>query len=289
MSGSPFGIGEFWATENQTDAYEDASDNSYKTAQQQLELLRDMFDQQVEWQQPYMDIGKQGAEMLPDTIPPYGDAATYAQQIGEMEGPNLPQLNLGDFSYQFDPNDPTYQYRQQEMQKTIDQAAAARGGYNSRAAINALSEGNMALTADESYQQFQRALGTYGANTQADLSQYSADYGRATDLYNAERGNLTDLYNMATQMGMADYNQVIDMLKIGQGAASTAGMGAQNYGNQGSAVYGNLANVQNQLGIAEAASWSNFVTGLGNSFSPSNVFGGAGSMGGVGGMASMFM
>ena len=113
MSGSPFGIGEFLAADKQSDAYSDASSDATKVANKQIALLEKMFNQQVKWQKPYMGVGEQGVAKLEVAESPYGDAAKYVDQIEGLGLADLPQLNLDEFSYQFDPNDPTYQYRQQ--------------------------------------------------------------------------------------------------------------------------------------------------------------------------------
>jgi hypothetical protein len=199
----------------------------------------------------------------PGGIDPTGGSGKYLNQLEGMGGLNLPGLNLDKFSFQFDPNDPTYKFRQQEMEKTINQAAAARGNWNSRPTINALAYGNMGLTADESEKQFTRGLAGYGANTQTALAQYGADTGRAKDLYGSQYGKLTDLYNMSQQLGGLDYQKVLDQVKIGQGAAGTAGQGALATGQGLSQTYGNLGNQLANNAMTQGQVQSDMWSGMG--------------------------
>lgn len=262
MSGSPFGVLEYFGAEKQAGATKDASKLSYETAIKQIEAQKEMFNKLLELQQPYNEAGVNALGKL-EGMDPTGNAQRYMSSIERSPSIALPELDLSSFSYQFDPNDPTYQYRQKEMQKTIDQAAAARGNYNSRPVINALAEGNLALTADESEKQFQRALDTYKTNTGTALSQYGADYGRASDTYNANYGKQTDLFNMAKNIGSTDWNALIDQVKIGQGSASQAGSGAQATGQGISSAYGLLGNAQQNYALEQGNIWSNYASGQG--------------------------
>ena len=223
-----------------------------------------MFAEMMGLHMPYQEFGT-GA--LPEiaTADPTGGAGQYQDQLQGMAGLSLPDLNLDPFSYQFDPNDPTYQFRKSEMENTINAAAAARGNYNSRPAINALSSGNIALTADENVSQYNRALGTYGTNVQTALSQYGADYGRATDIYGADRSKLTDLYNMSMQMGSADYGKLIDAVKIGQGSASAAGAGAIATGQGLASSYNQLGAGLSNLALTSGKTMSDLYSGIGSS------------------------
>ena len=136
-------------------------------------------------------------------------------------------------------------------------------GECARPVINALSQGNIALTADESEKQFGRALGTYGTNVQTALAQYGADYGKETDIYNTGYGKLTDLYNMSMQTGGADYNKLIDLIKIGQGSAGTAGAGATATGQGLANTYGQLGSSLSQSAIASGQAESDMWGGIG--------------------------
>jgi hypothetical protein len=225
----------------QKSAANTAANASRDAAAQSAAIQRYMFDKMSELQQPYNQLGVEGLGDFRGSDPTAG-AREYQAKIENMPELSLPDLNLGSFDFAFDPNDPTYKYRQQEMEKTINQAAAARGNYNSRPVINALAEGNTALTADESEKQFGRALDTYNTNIQTALSNYGADYQKSTDQYNTGYGKLTDLYNISSNIGSTDYNKIIDAIKIGQGSASSAGQGALATGQGLANTYGQLGN-----------------------------------------------
>jgi hypothetical protein len=246
----------------QKDAAGDVADASRDAASQSAAVQRYMFDKLLKIQEPYNKLGLEGLEDFPGVDPTAG-ARQYQQQIEDMPSLSLPELDLGSFDYAFDPNDPTYQYRQKEMEETINQAAAARGNYNSRPVINALAEGNIALTADESQRQFGRALDTYNTNISTALSQYGADYGRSQDLYGSKYGKLTDLYNISQNIGATDYSKILDAIKIGQGAAGTAGQGAMATGQGLANTYGNLGSTLAQTNLASGQAMSDMWGGIG--------------------------
>lgn len=270
MGGLSQGIGKVFGIDTPA---EEATKSTKSVAKISADTQRYMFDQMMQLQDPYNQAGLGALQQLPG-VDPTAQARQYQQQVENMPALALPSLSLDSFNFAFDPNDPTYQYRQKEMEKTINQAAAARGNYNSRPVINALSEGNMALTADESEKQFGRALDSYNANISTALSQFGADYGRATDTYNSGYGKLTDLYNMSMGTGASDYNRLIDLVKIGQGSASSAGQGAIATGQGLASTYGQLgsqlANIAMQQGANQTALTSG-ILGMGSNAYMANV------------------
>lgn len=234
-----------------------------RTAALQTEAQKEMFNKLLALQQPYNELGLQGISGFSSANPTAGleDAKTQLKDYPEL---NLPSVSLDSFNYAFDPNDPTYQYRKSELEKTINEQAAARGNYNSRPTINALSEGNIALTANESQNQFSRALDTYNANIGTQLSQFGADYQRATDTYNTGYGKLTDLYNLTKDIGTTNYQKILDAIKIGSGAAGSAGSGAIATGQGLANTYGQLGNSLAQTQIAKGQATSDLWSGIGS-------------------------
>lgn len=215
----------------------------------------------------------------PSYVDPTGGAGQYLQSLSNLQAPNLPELgnlpdlNIPEFSYTFDPNDPAYQFKLSESQKAIDAAAAARGNYNSRAAINQISDAQRAITADEVLAQFNRAKDIYGLNAQTALSNYGADYSRIMDLYNTDYsramdlynigyGKNTDLFNMATGLGGTEYQKLIDLVKIGQGSASSAGNTSLATGQGIASSYGQLSQAQQAAQYAKGQAKSDFWSGL---------------------------
>ena len=181
------------------------------------------------------------------TIDPTGGAGKYMDQLANMPGLNLPQFN-----YKFDENDPGYQFRKSQLEKTINQQAAARGNYNSRPVINALGEGNMALTADETDRQFGRQKDVYGLNTTATLQNYGAG-----------RTQLMDLFNMGTNLGGIQYGQQLDLAKIGAGAAGSAGSAALSTGQGLASTYNQGGASQAQSALMQGQNQSDLWSGIG--------------------------
>ena len=249
-------------SEAQKSAANTAGDAATYSAEQSAAIQKYMFDKLQTIQEPYDKLGKgeQGIGAF-NAADPTGGAQQYQKDLANMPGLDLPELNLGEFNFAFNPDDPTYKYRQSELTKTIDQAAAARGNYNSRPTMNAQAQGNIALTADESEKQFGRALNAYSTNIGTALSQFGADYQGATDTYNSGYGKMTDLYNMSMNTGSADYNKILDAIKVGQGAAGQTGAGAQATGQGLANTYGQLGQQlgQSAIGRGQATSdmWGN--------------------------------
>lgn len=138
-------------------------------------------------------------------------------------------------TFELDPTDEIYKWRQDEGEKAINSALAARGLHDSSYAVNRIGEFNRALTADEVERQ------------------YNQNYLR-------KYGQTVDLFNMANKLGSTTYNKYLDLVKIGTGAANSAGNASTATGQQLSSVYGNLgANLSNSYanqGAAEGAFWS---------------------------------
>ena len=167
------------------------------------------------WDSPttvgYDYYGKTGAG-----IDPTGGAGAYKSAL-EGFGKN----------FSFNPDDPMYKYQMEEAEKSINKALAARGLFDSRVGVNALSDASRALTAQESEKQYTRG-----------------------------RSDIMDLYNMSMQIGNTEYNKALDMVKVGTGAGASAG----NLGNQSvnalQSGYGAMATAANQSGANNAALWS---------------------------------
>jgi hypothetical protein len=244
---------------------------STQAAQISADALLEMFNKNLSLQQPYHKAGV-GAlgELQGGSVDPTGGAGQYQSQLEGLD------LNLPEFDYSFDPEDPAYKFKLEESQKAIDKAAAARGNYNSRAAINQISESQRAITADEVNSQFNRAKDIYGIDTSRMIQDYNTDYGRTMDLY-----------NMASKLGGTDYQSLIDLVKIGQGSAAAAGSGAtatgqglaSTYSNMGNALaanYANMGRTQADLysGIGASAINAGTAYALSNNSSNQGVLGG---------------
>lgn len=147
-----------------------------------------------------------------------GGASKYKDQLEALE-------------FKLNPTDDVYKWRQAQTEKTINQAAAARGVYNSRPTINALSDANMALQESEigrQYGQFRdkqaQLQNLYNMAMQTGNAQYAQDVenlmrqqAQQQDLYNMEVDNWmrnyaknTDLFNQSAQLGATKYSAAVD-------------------------------------------------------------------------------
>ena len=173
---------------------------------------------------------------------------------------------LESLKFELDPTDEIYKWREEQTNKAINQAAAARGMYNSRPTINALGDANMALQEAEINRQ-------YKMNYQDPYAQF------------------VDLYNMATQQGQLNYGKALDAIKAGQGAAGTMGqLGANTAGNISSAYMqnaGNQANIALQQGQTQSDLWSGLGAMPMNYMMLQNLFGGN-SWQGLGSQGTMY-
>ena len=208
------------------------------------------------WDSPttvgYDYYGKTGAG-----IDPTGGAAQFKNALqgyaagfkGYDPGGYLGKIENYGKNFTFDPNDPAFKYQMEEAEKSINKALAARGLYDSRVGVNALSDASREITAGEVDKQWERGYGTlkdaYGVASAED----ERAYGRG-------RSDIMDLYNMSMQLGNTGYNKALDMVKVGTGAGASAG----NLGNQSvnalQSGYGAMATAANQSGANNAALWS---------------------------------
>ena len=166
--------------------------------------------------------GQQPINVPPGGIDPSGEAQKYLDQ-------------LEDLTFELDENDPIYQWRKKEGEKTINAALAARGLHDSRVAVNRLSDYDMALQSDETDRQFNQ--------------NYLRKYGQTMDLF-----------NMASNIGAKKYGKQLDLANLGYGATAGSASSATAAGNQLSSVYGAMGVGQQnnylRQGQADAAFWS---------------------------------
>lgn len=135
---------------------------------------------------------------------------------------------LPTFSHTFDPNDPNYLLAKSTGEEDVNRALAARGLWNSRPGVNALSDYNAKLLAAERDRQY--------ANK---LTEYGIDYSKATDTFNIE--------NTLAKQNLAKY---ADIVNVGTGAASNVSSAGMSAGNVVSSLYGNYGNVAAQSELA---------------------------------------
>lgn len=172
------------------------------------------------------------------------DPGSYIQKIEDF-GKN----------FTFDVNDPNYKYKQSELEKSINKALSARGLYDSRAGINALSAGNQNLTATEVDKQYARQYGelkdAYGIASTEDVNKYS----RGTS-------NLLDQYNMALNSGKTKYGATYDIARLGAGAAAGGASSALSSGQSIGSTYNALGAAQAQGAATQGTIAGQYIQGI---------------------------
>ena len=266
-------ISGYLSSEAQSDAAQSAANSAQSTAQIQAKLIKDIYNQDRADMLPFINAGQEALDKIknfdatggadqyltelmnltfPSGVDPTGGMQTYIDQLAGLD-------------FQLDTNDPIYQWRAAENERTVNQFMASRGGYDSRAAANMLLSSGMELQAQETERQFnQRYLAKY--NQLTDLAKLSfekgqAEYGAATDKYGADVAKATTGFNAAMTMGSAKYNQLLDLVKAGTGASAASGATGQSASNQLVNVYGQAGQAQQnallQQGAATAQMWNN--------------------------------
>ena len=215
-----------------------ASQQQVQAEQQALDFQKQVYAQQQQNLQPFIQGGSQSFENLLNAInagtfgpgsiplPAAFRAPTYAEAMAE----------------------PGYQFQQQQGQKGILAGAAGAGGALSGGTLKQLAEYNQRLAGANYQNVFNRALSTYGTGLEG--------------------------YQAALQGQQQAYQQMLAPAQMGLGAAGTAGQlgsqasqiiggtlgnigGAQAAGTIGSAsaisgMLGNLGNIAMGLGLTKA-------------------------------------
>lgn len=244
------------ASKAQQQSAQDANELAKQTSDNQIALQREMFNKNIELQQPSIDAGNTARSRL-------------MQLLGLSTGGTGNGSLMRDFSMADFQADPGYQFRQDQGQQALERSAAARGGLLSGAALKETARFSQGLASQEygaAFDRFQTnrsnkmnpllslagsaqtasgALGAAGqnyANAAGNaLGQYSATAGqnitgagnaRASGYVgtaNAISSGLGQAYNMYQQ------NQLMGMLKNNNtvsagGSSAPAGTYFDGYG-----------------------------------------------------------
>ena len=195
-----------------------------------------------------MEAGPQGTqyEKTGAAMDPTGGADQYIaalkdyneKYLGYDPGSYIKKIEDFGKTFTFDETDPAFKYKQEQLDKAINKSLSARGLYDSRAGINALSEGNKGLISDEVNQQYSRK---YGALTDAYKTAATEDERK----YTRGSSNILDQYNMTLNTGKTKYGATYDIARLGAGAAAGGAASALSSGQSIGSTY-------NALGAAEA-------------------------------------
>lgn len=218
------------------------ADKAADATRKGIDVQRDMYDISRKDFEPFLRAGTSGVDQLLAERP--RDASNWFRSAGGYA------RGLEDYgaNFQFDPTEPIYQQRLEQSQEGIDKILSSRGLFNSRPGMNMIQD---------SFENIQ-------------ATEFDKQYGRGYS-------NLTDLFNMSTQLGGIEYSKLLDLAKIGQGAAGSAGQFGVETGRGIANSYSDIGLTEIMKGNAQA----DFVSGLGamplNYMVLSNMMGGGGN------------
>lgn len=207
-----------------------AAGKQAEASQRALDAQKDMFDQSLATQKPWLESGERHLKSLSQMV----DNNAFAVDPGKFQSRSFTPK---DFSFNFQA-DPSYQFRQDEAKRMIERSAAARGGLKSGATQKELSQYASNLASEEYGKSYNREYGRY-------FDDNTRDYGMFQDSYNRDYGAFHDDYNRRSANMTNQYNQRANMAGYGQVAAGNV---SNMYMQQGQ----NLVNGYNNIGNARA-------------------------------------
>jgi hypothetical protein len=131
------------ASKTQQQSASDANALAKQTSDDQIALQREMFNKNVELQQPAIDAGNTSRNRLMQLL---GLSAG-----GADNGSLMKDFSMADFQA-----DPGYQFRQDQGQQALERSAAARGGLMSGAALKDTARFSQGLASQEYQSAFDR-------------------------------------------------------------------------------------------------------------------------------------
>jgi len=182
--GDIFGVGP---ASKQASAVTSAADTGAAAARYAADLQKQMFDKQIELQEPFRQAGLSGQNRLLELL-----------GLGGQKGPGYGRYATAEFTpANFLANqDPSYAFRMSEGMKALERSAAARGGLLSGATMKGIQRYGQDLASTEYQNAFNRYQ-TTRANTLnpyaslAGVAQSSANtLGQAAGAYGANAGNI---------------------------------------------------------------------------------------------------
>ena len=170
------------------------------------------------------------------------------QPIPGQGQPIVPEILKDDqvdpFTQPLDEASPYYTWQQEQGEKALNRAMFARGKYDSSTAINALSDFNRALGAEETERQYGRRQDAYGRR----VEDYMRNYGRIMDEYGLKNQG---------------YNRLMDLLRIGQSATGQQQLSAGTASGQIGSTYAAMGRAGAGGKLGEGEAWGQFWGGMG--------------------------
>lgn len=197
------------------DAQYDASMRGYDLQEQGMTQQREMFDQSMATQKPWLQEGERHLRSLSNEV----DSGSF----------DVDPFQFGDFSFDYEQS-PGYQFAMDQGLQGVDRRASARGGRGSGGNDLDMMQFAQGLAAQDYGNQYNRAYG-----------EYRDQYGMASDNYNRQVGQQTNRYNR--RAGMAG---------VGQQAAGTTSNMQMRQGSNLANQYTGLAGAYMNIGNAQA-------------------------------------
>lgn len=177
-----------------------AASKQAKAAQQGINAQQQMFEKQVELQEPFRQGGITAQNQL----------LSYLGLGGDVNAPGYGKYT-GDFSMADYQADPGYAFRLSEGQKAIERSAAARSGLQSGGALKAAAR----FGQDMASQEYQNAFNRYQINRANQINPLQSIMGAgqssANTLTNAAGQNATNLMQGYGNLGQARASGYVGM------------------------------------------------------------------------------
>jgi hypothetical protein len=146
-------------------ASRDASSQQQQAASQASDVQRDIFERQVELQEPFREAGLKGQNRLMELLGLSGD----------VNAPGYGKYATAEFGADKFKADPSYAFRMSEGMKALERSAAARGGLLSGATLKGIQRYGQDLASTE----FQNAFNRFQAERAGTLNPFQALAGTA--------------------------------------------------------------------------------------------------------------
>jgi hypothetical protein len=199
-----------------------ASRAQQQSADQAAQLQKEMFDRQVELNEPFRQAGITGQNELLRMLGLGGDAASAG--YGSL-GRNYTMADLE--------MDPGYGFRLSEGMKALDRTAAARGGMMSGAALKAAGRFGQDMASQEYLNAFNRAQALKSERLGVLGSLYGAGQTAAQQVSNAAGQYGVNAGNMMMQSGQARASGYIGSANAITNALGQAALGYGMFGGGG--------------------------------------------------------
>ena len=213
-------VGGAISSSNQARASRRAADAQVQSAAEASRLQREMFDRQVELQEPFRQGGLAGQNRLMELLGIGGDASVADY------GRDARDFSVNDFEV-----DPGYAFRLSEGNKALERSAAARGMLMS----GSMFKGAQRFGQDLASQEYQNAFNRFQTNRSSRLNPLMGMAGagqNATNVVSSAAGQLgQNLGENAMGAGNARASGYIGSANAYTNAINQMGnLGAQYYG-----------------------------------------------------------